>query len=310
MRKYGLTIDQLVSADVVTADGSLVTASASDNPELFWGIRGGGGNFGIVVDFEFRLNPVGPTVLAGPILWDVAESPAVLRFYRDWISEAPDELTTMVVHRRVPAVPVMPAELHGRHVVMVAGCYIGDLDAGERFVAPLRSLGKPLLDLWKPKPFLVHQAMFDPSFPHGRWSYFRSCNITELTDEAVDVLAGIGARIGSPYTAIPVFQSGGAVSRIGEDETAYGGRTSRYTVNITGITEDAAVFDEERHWVREVWSQLEPFQAGAYVNFLMDEGQMRIRRAYGPEKYARLQAVKRRYDPDNVFHLNQNIPPA
>jgi FAD/FMN-containing dehydrogenase len=310
MRKYGLTIDQLLSADVVTADGELVTASATQNAELFWGIRGGGGNFGIVVDFEFRLNPVGPTVLAGPILWDIEDSPRVLRLYREWIRESPDELTTIVVHRRVPAVPVMPAELHGRHVVMVVGCYIGDLDAGERFIRPMRTFGTPLLDLWKPKPFVVHQAMFDASFPHGRWTYFRSCNIAEISDSVIDTVAANAARIASPFTAFPIFQLGGAVSRISDDDTAFTGRSAGHTVNITAATENADGFDEERQWVRDFWSELEPFHVSAYVNFLMDEGEARIRRAYGPEKYAQLRKLKRRYDPDNVFHLNQNIPPA
>jgi FAD binding domain/Berberine and berberine like len=310
MRKYGLTIDQLNSADVVTADGHLVTASETENADLFWGIRGGGGNFGIVVDFEFRLNPVGPTVLAGPILWDVNDSPQVMRYYRNWISEAPDDLTTIVIHRRVAAIPAMPSELHGRHVVGVAGCYVGDPEEGERFIRPLRQFGTPLLDLWAPKPFVTHQAMFDLSFPHGRWSYFRSCNVAELTDELIDIVAANASRISSPYTAFPIFHLGGAVSRVADDETAFSGRTAGHTINITGITENAVGFDEERQWVRDFWSELEPFQVGAYINFLMDEGQPRIRRAYGPEKYARLQTVKRHYDPDNVFHLNQNIPPA
>jgi hypothetical protein len=310
MRKYGLTIDQLLSVNIVTADGELVTASESRNADLFWGIRGGGGNFGIVVDFEFRLNPVGPTVLAGPILWDVADSPDVLRFYREWIGEAPDELTTMVIHRRVPALPVMPAELHGRHVVMAVGCYAGDLDEGERFIRPMRQFGTPLLDRWTPKPFLTHQSMFDASFPHGRWTYFRSCNIADLTDDVIDILASAGANIASPYSSFPIFQLGGAVSTVGEDDTAFTGRSASYTVNISGVTEDAVGFDEERQWVREFWTELEPFHVSAYVNFLMDEGETRIRRAYGPEKYARLRQLKRRYDPGNVFHLNQNIPPA
>jgi len=310
MRKYGLTIDQLISVDVVTADSQVLTASETENPDLFWGVRGGGGNFGIVVDFQFRLNPVGPTVLAGPILWDVADSPHVLRFYRDWISDAPDELTTIVIHRRVAAVPAMPVELHGRRVVMVIGCYVGDLEEGNRFVRPLRSFGAPLLDLWKPKPFVAHQAMFDPAFPHGRWNYFRSCNIAHVTDEIIDIVAANATRIASPHSAFPIFQLGGAISRVAEDDTAYAGRRAGYTVNITGITEDAVGFDEERRWVRDFWAELEPFQVGAYVNFLMDEGETRIRHAYGVEKYARLQAVKRTYDPNNVFRLNQNIPPS
>jgi hypothetical protein len=177
---------------------------------------------------------VGPTVLAGPILWDVADSPRVLRFYRDWISDAPDELTTVVIHRQVAAIPAMPVELHGRRVVMVVGCYVGDLDEGDRVVRPLRNFGAPLLDLWKPKPFVAHQAMFDPSFPHGRWSYFRSCNIAQLTDQIIDLVAANGTRIASPHSAFPIFQLGGAISRVADDDTAYGGRTAAYTVTSTG----------------------------------------------------------------------------
>src|ERR671930_117332 len=182
MRKYGLTIDQLLSVDMVTADGEFVKASAKENPELFWGVRGAGPNFGIVTEFEFRLNPVGPTVVAGPIFWPMEESPNVLRFYRDWITEVPDELTTIVVHRLAPALPWVPPELHGRHVVMVGCCYAGSIEEGERVVRSMKEFGSPVLDLCRPKPFVTHQSMFDPSFPHGWWYYFRSADLAELSD--------------------------------------------------------------------------------------------------------------------------------
>jgi FAD/FMN-containing dehydrogenase len=214
-RKHGLAIDRLLSVDLVTADGEFVKASATENSDLFWGVRGGGGNFGIVAEFEFRLDPVGPIVLAGPIYWPMRESPEVLRFYRDWIAEAPDELMTIVTHRKAPPLPFVPDELHGELVVSVACCYSGPVEEGEEVVRPLRKFGNPVLDLCEPKPHLANQAMFDPSYPHGWW----------------------------------------------------------------------------------------------YVNFLMDEGAERIREAYGAEKHDRLKALKRKYDPDNFFRLNQNITP-
>jgi FAD/FMN-containing dehydrogenase len=310
MRKYGLTIDQLVSVDMVTAEGELVKASETENPDLFWGVRGGGGNFGIVTEFEFRLNPVGPIVLAGPLFWPMEESPNVLRFYREWIAEAPDELMTIVIHRKAPPLPFVPPELHGKLIVGVVCCYAGSVEEGEKLLKPLKAFGSPVLDLCQPKPFLAHQAMFDPSFPHGWWYYMRSCDVAELTDEVIDITVEHSLRINSPLTAFPIWQRGGAAARVGEDETAFGGRGAGHTFNINAVTATAEGFDEEREWVRNFWSALEPYHTGAYVNFLMDEGEDRVREAYGPQKYNRLKALKRRYDPKNLFHLNQNIRPT
>jgi hypothetical protein len=309
-RKYGLTIDQLLSVDVVTAEGEFVRASEEGNADLFWGVRGGGGNFGIVTEFEFRLNPVGPTVLAGPIVWAMEDSPKVLRFYREWIKEVPDELTTIVTHRRVLPVPTIPEELHGKHVVVVGTCYAGPVEDGESVLKPLREFGSPLLDGCVPMPFTTHQAALDPSFPHDWWYYIRSCNLAELTDEVIDVLVDHGLRIASPVTVFSIFHLGGAVARVGEDETAFGGRDAGHTVNVIGITVSRDGFEEEREWARGLWTALEPHQRNAYVNFLMEEGEERVRQAYGAEKYDRLQALKREYDPENVFRLNQNISPA
>jgi hypothetical protein len=310
MRKHGLTIDQLLAVDLITADGDFVRASETENPDLFWGVRGGGGNFGIVTEFEFRLNPVGPIVLAGPIFWPMEESPSVLRFYRDWIADAPDELMTIVVHRKAPALPAVPEELHGKPIVSVICCYAGPVDEGEKVVRPLRQFKPPLLDLCAPKPFLEHQAMFDPTFPHGRWYYMRACRVAELSDEVIDTTVDHSLRIRSPLTAFPIWQLGGAVSRVGEDETAFSGRAGGHEFNISASTETEQGFEEEREWARGFWSALEPHHAGVYVNFLMNEGEERIREAYGAEKYDRLKALKRRYDPDNFFRLNQNIPPG
>lgn len=310
MRKHGLTIDQLVAVELVTADGELVRASGEENSELFWGVRGGGGNFGIVTALELRLHPLAPQVLAGPIFWAIEDSPHVLRFYRDWIATAPDELTTIVVHRKAPPLPSIPPELHGRLVVSVVCCYAGPIDEGERFLAPIRAVGPPLLDACVPRPFAELQAMFDPAFRHGWWYHFRSCDVAELTDEVIDITVEHALRIRSPLTAFPIWQLGGAVARVGDAETAFSGRSAGHTFNITGITEGAPGFEQEREWVRGFWSALEPHHAGVYVNFLMEEGEARVRQAYGPRKYERLQALKRRYDPDNLFRRNQNIPPG
>jgi hypothetical protein len=309
MRKYGLAIDQLLSVDLITAEGEFVKASASENPDLFWGLRGGGGNFGIVTDFEFRLNPVGPIVLAGPIFWPIEDAPNVLPFYHEWIKETPDELMTIVSCRKAPPLPFVPRELHGKLVVGVVCCYAGPVEEGEKVVKLLKEFGSPVLDLCVPKPYLVHQAMFDPSFPHGRWYYIRSCDVAQLTDEVIDITIDHALRINSPFSALTLWQLGGALSRVGEEETAFGGRSAGHTFNIAGITETEAGFEEERQWARNFWSALEPYHTSVYVNFLMEEGEERIRRAYGAKKYDRLKSLKRRYDPDNLFRLNQNIRP-
>jgi hypothetical protein len=309
-RKYGLTIDQLLSVDVVTAEGELVRASASENADLFWGVRGGGGNFGIVTEFEFRLNPVGPMVLAGPMIWPIEDAPEVFRFYRDWIEQVPEELTTIVTCRRMLPLPTVPKELHGRHVVIVGCCYAGPVEEGERVLTPLRDFGSPLVDACAPMPFLAHQASLDPGFPHGWWYYIRSCNLAELGDEVVDTLADHGRQIASPVTAFSIFHLGGAVARVGDEEAAFTGRDAGHVVNVIGITRTGDGFDAEREWARGLWSGLQPYHQNVYVNFLMEEGEERVRHAYGAEKYDRLRALKRRYDPDNFFSLNQNISPA
>jgi FAD/FMN-containing dehydrogenase len=308
-RKYGLTIDQLLGVDVVTADGEFVRAGERENADLFWGVRGGGGNFGIVTEFEFRLNPVGPMVLAGPIVWAMEDSPKVLRFYREWIKEVPDDLTTIVTHRRVLPVSTIPEELHGRHVVVVGSCYAGPVEEGESVLQPLREFGSPLLDGCSPMPFTKHQATLDPSFPHGWWYYIRSCNLAELTDEVIDVLVEHGLRIASGLTVFSIYHLGGAVARVGEQETAFGARDAGHTGNVIGITRTAEGFEQEREWARRLWTALQPYHQKVYVNFLMEEGEDRIREAYGPNKYDRLKALKRKYDADNFFRLNQNIAP-
>lgn len=308
-RKHGLTIDQLLSVDLVTADGEFVKASETENSDLFWGLRGGGGNFGIVTEFEFRLHPVGPIVFAGPIFWPIEKAPALLRFYREWSAEAPDELMTIVIHRKAPPLTFVPSELHGEPVVAVACCYAGPVEEGEAVVAPLKAFAPPVLDLCEPKPYVVHQAMFDPSFPHG-WSYYmRACDVAELGDDVIDIAVDHASRIRSPLTTFPIWQLGGAVAREPEAGTAFSGRDAGHTFNVTAATATSEGFDAERDWVRRFWSALEPHHTSVYVNFLMDEGPERIRQAYGAERYDRLTALKRKYDSDNFFRLNQNIPP-
>jgi FAD/FMN-containing dehydrogenase len=309
MRKHGLTIDNLLAVELVTAAGESVRASADENADLFWGVRGGGGNFGVVTEFEFRAHPVGPEVVAGPVFWPMEESGEVLRFYRDWIADAPDELMTIVAHRKAPAVDFVPAELHGKPVVAVICCWCGDIDDGEAVVAPLKAFGKPVLDLLEPKPFLQHQSMFDPSFPHGWWYYFRACGVESLTDEVIDITVEHSLRIESPLTNFPIWQLGGAAERVDENETALKGGRSGHMFNITSATATQEGFERERQWVRDFWSALEPHHTDVYVNFLMEEGEERVRLAYGEEKYDRLKALKRKYDPDNFFALNQNIRP-
>jgi FAD/FMN-containing dehydrogenase len=311
MRKHGLSVDKLRRVDVVTADGEFVKASADENEDLFWGLRGAGSNFGIATEFEFDLVPVGPEILAGPIFWKMEDSAEVLRFYRDWAGDAPDDFMSIVVHRKAPPLPFVPEELHGQSVVMVTPCWIGDFDEGEQFIKPMREFGNAVADVCTRKPYLAHQAMFDPSFVPGRWYYFRAFDVPELTDEMIDITVEHSLRIKSPLTSFPIWQMGGAVSRVGEDETAFGGRQAKFTYNIGAATENAEGFDEEREWVRNFWSALQEFHTSVYVNFLAgeEEGEERIRAAYGPEKYERLKALKRKWDPDNFFRMNQNISP-
>ncbi|SMO96833.1 FAD/FMN-containing dehydrogenase [Geodermatophilus aquaeductus] len=310
MRRYGLTVDSLESADLVTAEGEVVHASGDENAELFWGLRGGGGNFGVVTDFRFRLHPLGPQVMAGATFWSMDDAEQVLRSYRDWIDGCPDELMTIVVQRLAPALPAVPAELVGRPVIAVAACYAGDVDDGEAVLRPMRGVGTPVLDVFAPKPFLAHQRMFDPSFPHGCSYYVRSCDVAALTDEVIGVVVEHGRRITSPMSSIALWQMGEAVARVADDATAFSGRSAGFTFNINGNTPTADGFAEQRQWARDYWTALAPFHTGVYVNFLMEEGGGRVRQAYGEEKYRRLAALKRAYDPANLFRLNQNVPPG
>ena len=306
----GDTVDSLLSADLVTADGEFVRAGLDENADLFWGLRGGGGNFGVVTDFRFRLHPLGPQVMAGAVFWPMEQAVPVLRRYRDWIADCPDELMTLVAQRLAPPLPAVPPDLVGRPVIAVLACYTGDADDGERVLRPMREFASPVLDLFAAKPFVAHQQMLNPSFRHGCWYYVRSCDVADLSDPVIDVVAEFGRRITSPLSSIALWQMGGAVARVADAETAFSGRGAGFTFNINGNSETADGFDEQRQWARDYWSALAPFHTGVYVNFLMEEGDARVRQAYGDAKYERLRALKRKYDPTNVFRRNQNIQPA
>jgi hypothetical protein len=216
---------------------------------------------------------------------------------------------TLIVQRRAPALPAMPRDLVGQRVVAVVCVYAGSVDEGEEVVRPLKGFRPPALDLCAPMPFVTHQQMYDAAFPHGWWYYFRSCDVTELNDDIIDIMVDYGQQIESPITSMALWQMGGAVSRVGEGETAFNGRRAGHTFNINGNTMTAEGFGQEREWARGLWTALEPYHTSVYVNFLMEEGEDRVRQAYGAAKYDRLRALKRKYDPDNFFRLNQNIPP-
>jgi FAD/FMN-containing dehydrogenase len=312
MRKYGATVDNLISVDLVTADDGLMTASESVNSELFWGVRGGGGNFGVVTSFEYCVHPVGPTVLAGSVFHPLADASQVLRFYREFAADAPDELTTIFELSVAPPLPFLPQEVHGKPIVMVGACYAGRPDNGIDVVRPLKEFGSPIVDLLEPRPYLALQSMFDPSVPHGLHRYWKSVELPPLTDEAIDTLVEHASTQTSPKSYCIVFQLGGALSRVGAEETAYSQRNAAHNVVINAVwTEDDPEPEQHIAWARDFFDALQP-QASArvYVNFLGDEGQDRVRAAYGERNYERLARLKSVYDRSNFFRLNQNIHPS
>jgi FAD/FMN-containing dehydrogenase len=310
-RKFGLTCDNLVSAEVVTADGSILTASEGENSDLFWGLRGGGGNFGVVTSFEYRLHEVGPLILGGAVLHPADRAPEVLRFFREFTADAPDEVTTYAIFFTAPPHPPFPEHVQGQGLLALAACYAGDLAEGEEVVKPLREFGPPVMDILQPMPYTVIQSMFDESSPIGRPYYVRGDNVGTLSDELIDVIVEHANNIPRPFAELHVGSLGGAISRMPEDATPYGGRDAQYALIYLAGWEDPAEKDERVAWVRAVSEAARPHVVGVYVNFLENEGDERIRFAYGsPEKYERLAALKAKYDPGNLFLLNQNIKPA
>jgi FAD/FMN-containing dehydrogenase len=310
MRKYGLTSDNLLSADVVTADGRCLTASPTENADLFWGLRGGGGNFGIVTSFEYRLHPV-ETVLAGMVLHPAARAREVLRCYREFADTAPDELTTLAVFLTGPPAPFLPDSLHGAPLIAIAACYTGKLDEGERVLQPLRSFGPPAVDLLHPMPYRLFNTFLDAAAPPGLQNYWKSEYLNALSDEAIDTLIAYAGRAPSPMTLTAVLQLGGAVSRVGEEETPVSLRRVPYVVNLMSLWPDPGDAERNIQWTREFSAALQPLATGGvFVSFLGDEGQDRVRAAYAPASYERLVRLKNEYDPTNLFRLNQNIRPT
>ncbi|MGI0079047.1 MAG: FAD-binding oxidoreductase [Nitrososphaerales archaeon] len=310
VRKHGLALDNLISVDVVNAKGELVRASMSENTDLFWGIRGGGGNFGIVTSFEFELHPVGPIILGGLIAYKAEDGEALLKFYRDFVKDAPDELTTLCVYLTAPPLPFLPKEVHGSHLVAIVLCYCGAIEEGQRVLAPLRKFGKPVADVIQPMPYTVLQSLLDEAAPPGLQNYWKSAYVTGLSDAAIDAILSYGNTISSHLSAIHLHQLGGAMRRIGDDATAFSHRDAPFALNIVSSWQDPSENDKHVKWSRDFFAAMKKFSTGAYVNFLGEEGAERVKEAYGEEKYKKLVVLKNKYDPTNFFHFNQNIKPS
>jgi FAD binding domain/Berberine and berberine like len=311
MRKHGLTADNLVSCDVVTAQGEFLVTSEEENPDLFWGLRGGGGNFGVVTSFQFRLHPLEPIVTAGLVAWPMDKAPEVLRLLRQIAADAPDELGIMANLRLAPSLPTWPEALHGKPVVALIVCYAGPLEEGERIVRPIREFGTTVLDAVTRKPYVAHQKMFNLAVPTGLHYYWKGHRLPPLSDEIIDVLIEHASRITSPLTTIGIYTLGGAVGRIDENATAFANRDAAHEINITAAWQPD---DPEpgRHidWARAFFAALEPHSRGVYVNYINDDAANRVREtAYGANKWSRLVALKGKYDPTNFFRFNANVPP-
>ncbi len=304
MGNHGLSCDNLISIDIVTADGQLLTASNSQNQDLFWGLRGGGGNFGVATAFEFQLHPVGD-VLGGMIIHPLDQALELAKFYNEFASNSPDELGSMFVFVSTP---------EGERVVAIAVCYNGPADEGERVLEPLRSFGSPLADMVAPMPYTQLQCMLDEGFPAGLQNYWKSNFLSGLDETAIELLVDHVRNAPSPNSAIAIEHFGGAVNRVGINDTAFNHRGARYNLIILGMWPDASAKDENVSWVRNLWDAMQPYSSGGvYVNYLgqeTDEGADRVKAAYGPEKYERLVTIKNKYDPGNLFRLNQNIKPT
>lgn len=311
MRAFGLSVDALRSCQVVTAEGRVVRASAEEHPDLFWAVRGGGGNFGVATDLTFALRPLGPTVLAGLVAWPAEEAPAVLAMLRDVIADAPDELGLMANLRLAPPLPLFPEHLHGRPIIGLVATWAGPVEDGEGVLAPIRAFGHPVLDAIAPKPYTLHQRFLDPAVPHGRHYYWRSHRLGPLTDDVIAVICEHIESISSPLSTVPIFSFGGAVGRVAADATAFAHRDASHDINVVAswLPEQAGEADRHRAWVRGFADALAPHSRGVYVNFTSDDAQSRVREAYDTAQWRRLRAVKTTWDPDNVFRGNANIPP-
>ena len=308
-RKYGMTIDNLISVDLVTADGKKIRANENENANLFWSVRGGGGNFGVVTQFEFQLFPVGPEIFAGLMVFPFSQAKQVLSRYRQFVNSAPEELNVWAVLRKAPPLPFLPENVHGKEVVLLPIFYSGPLSEAEKLIAPLRGFGEAHGEHLGPQPYVQWQKAFDPLLTPGARNYWKSHNFTELADGALDAIIEFAGKLPSPQCEIFIGLIAGAPNRIASDAMAYGHRDAKFVLNVHGRWDEAQDDQECIAWARAFFKASAPYaSAGAYVNFMTAEESDRIANAYGAN-YARLVEAKRQYDPDNIFHLNQNIKP-
>jgi FAD/FMN-containing dehydrogenase len=301
MRKSGLALDNLVSVDVIGADGQLRKASSTENADLFFGVRGAHSNFGVVTSLEYRLHVVGPTVLAGMVLHPLEKAREALKFYRKYNSETPDEMSAWAALLTSP---------DGHPMLAILACYIGPIEAGEKVVQPLKEFGPPVADMIQPMPYVKFQSLLDESFPRGRYNYWKSNLLRELNDDAMDRLVEGFKSVTSPYSSVLIEQLGGAVSRVKKDESAFSHRTSPYDLVSMPMWSDPAESEKHIRWADDLWTAMQPFSSGGvYVNYLGNEGEERVKAAYGTN-YERLVSLKNKYDPMNLFRFNQNIRPT
>lgn len=308
-RKCGLSIDNLLGADVVLADGRFVTVGPDEHPDLFWALRGGGGNFGIVTSFLFRLHPIS-TVHGGPTLWELDEAAEVMQWYREFIAVAPDDINGFFAFLTVPPAPPFPAQLHMKRMCGVVWCYTGPADRFEEHFKPVRRFRPPALDLVGPMPHPALQSMFDGLYPPGLQWYWRADFVKELSDEAIGQHVKYGASLPTMHSTMHLYPVNGAAHRAGKNDTAWSYRDATWAQVMVGVDPDPANKDRIVKWTKDYWEAVHPYSAGgAYVNFMMEEGEDRVKATYR-DNYARLAAMKKKYDPTNVFRVNQNIKPA
>ena len=308
-RKYGLTIDNLLSVDMLLADGSFVTADARENPDLFWAVRGGGGNFGIVTSFLFRLNPV-DMVHAGPTFWPIDQTEDVMKAYREFIVQAPDDVNGFFAFLTIPPVPMFPENLHNQKVCGVMWCCTGAPDAADKATKPMRSVGKPVLDHVGQVPFPAVQSLFDGLYPPGLQWYWRADFFKELSDDSVKKHAEHGAKLPTMHSTMHLYPISGAPQRVGNNDTAFSYRDANWAGVIVGVDPDPANRDKITKWCKDYFEAVHPYSSGgAYVNFMMEEGQERVQASFR-DNYQRLAAIKKKYDPSNFFRVNQNILPV
>ena len=309
-RKFGMTIDNLLSAEVITADGRQLHASATENADLFWGLRGGGGNFGVVTRFEFQLHPVGPDVLSGLIVFAFDQAKLVLTRFARFTETMPDELSVWMVTRKAPPLPFLPEDVHGKEMVALALCYAGDPKEGERLIEPLRGFGTVLGEHIGVQPYVAWQQAFDPLLSKGARNYWKSHNFSQLSDGAIDAIIEYAGKLPSPQCEIFIGTIGGQTARVAPEAMAYSSRDANYVMNVHGRWESAGEDERCIAWAREFFTKSQPFaSSGAYINFLTQDETDRIAFAYGAT-YDRLVEIKKKYDPTNLFRMNQNIKPV